>query len=122
MFNKVLPQPSELITVTLPRPLGVVFEYDQPRKWAVVVDVVPGSAAAQRMKVAGLNPRLAKETVQPGGWCCVCSLQRDSVRIVFLHKCHAGCGDMHTCIPALLMDCGQSSEVCWPLHATTPVP
>lgn len=28
MFNKVLPQPSEIITVTLPRPMGVVFEFN----------------------------------------------------------------------------------------------
>lgn len=68
VFNKLLPQPSELLTVTLPRPLGVVFEYDARFKRAVVVDVVEGSAAAQRQRVAGLNPRLAKETVQPGGW------------------------------------------------------
>jgi hypothetical protein len=66
VFNKLLPQPSELITVTLPRPLGVVFEYDQRFKRAVVVDTVEGSAAAQKQKVAGLNPRLAKETVQTG--------------------------------------------------------
>jgi hypothetical protein len=66
VFNKLLPQPSELLTVTLPRPLGVVFEYDARFKRAVVVDVVEGSAAAQRQRVAGLNPRLAKETVQPG--------------------------------------------------------
>jgi hypothetical protein len=69
VFNKLLPQPSELVVVTLPRPLGVVFEYDQRTKRAVVVDTVQGSAAAQKQKVAGLNPRLAKETVQPG----VCS-------------------------------------------------
>jgi hypothetical protein len=29
VFNRLLPQPSELLTVTLPRPMGVVFEYDQ---------------------------------------------------------------------------------------------
>lgn len=66
MFNKLLPQPSELITVTLPRPLGVVFEYDARFKRAVVADTVQGSAAAQQQKVAGLNPRLAKATVQQG--------------------------------------------------------
>lgn len=66
MFNKVLPQPSELVTVTLPRPLGVVFEYESRFKRAVVVDTIEGSAAAQKQRVAGLNPRLAKETVQTG--------------------------------------------------------
>lgn len=66
MFNKVLPQPSELVTVTLPRPLGVVFEYDSQLKRAVVVDTIEGSAAAQKQRVAGLNPRLAKESVKTG--------------------------------------------------------
>lgn len=77
-FKKVLPQPSELVTVTLPRPLGVVFEYDQGRKQAVVVDVVEGSAAAQRQRVAGLNPRLAKDSVLPG--------------VKGLDNCNEGCG------------------------------
>jgi hypothetical protein len=66
VFNKLLPQPSELVTVTLPRPLGVVFEYDTRLKRSVVVDVVEGSAAAQRQKLAGLNTTLAKQSVQPG--------------------------------------------------------
>jgi hypothetical protein len=29
VFNRLLPQPSEFVTVTLPRPMGVVFEYDK---------------------------------------------------------------------------------------------
>src|SRR5689334_16238584 len=55
VFNKLLPQPSELLLVTLPRPMGVVFEYDQQKKRAVVADVMEGSAAEQRQKVAGIN-------------------------------------------------------------------
>jgi hypothetical protein len=66
VFNRLLPQPSELLTVTLPRPMGVVFEYDQRKKQAVVAGVVEGSAAEQRRKVAGLNRSLLKESVQDG--------------------------------------------------------
>lgn len=68
VFNKLLPQPSELLLVTLPRPMGVVFEYDQQRKRAVVADVMEGSAAEQRQKIAGLNPALVKESVKAGGF------------------------------------------------------
>ncbi len=39
---QVLPQPSQLITVTLPRPLGIVFEEDARKKRAVVAGFVPG--------------------------------------------------------------------------------
>lgn len=74
MFNKVLPQPSELLLVTLPRPMGVVIEYDQQKKRAVVADVVERSAAEQKQKVAGLNPGLAKESVQTGESYCTRTL------------------------------------------------
>lgn len=40
MFSKLLRQPSELVMVTLPRPLGVVFEWEPNKKQAVVVDLV----------------------------------------------------------------------------------
>eukprot|EP00882_Tetradesmus_deserticola_P006919 GHRQ01007289.1.p1 GENE.GHRQ01007289.1~~GHRQ01007289.1.p1 ORF type:complete len:321 (+),score=76.04 GHRQ01007289.1:173-1135(+) len=66
VFNRLLPQPSELVTVTLPRPMGVVFQYDKRTKQAVVADVVEGSAAEQRRKVAGLNRSLDRESVQDG--------------------------------------------------------
>lgn len=66
VFNRLLPQPSELVVVTLPRPMGVVFEYDERKKCAVVAGVVEGSPAEQRRKVAGLNRSLAKESVQDG--------------------------------------------------------
>lgn len=57
--------------------MGVVFEYDQQKKRAVIADVVEGSAAEQKQKVAGLNPGLAKQSVQNGG--------HDSLR--FFHEC-----------------------------------
>eukprot|EP00879_Flechtneria_rotunda_P002418 GHRR01002615.1.p1 GENE.GHRR01002615.1~~GHRR01002615.1.p1 ORF type:complete len:300 (+),score=51.45 GHRR01002615.1:96-995(+) len=66
VFNKLLPQPSEVVAITLPRPMGVVFEYTKARKQAVVAGVVEGSAADQKRKVAGLNPTLARETVLDG--------------------------------------------------------
>jgi hypothetical protein len=40
VFNRLLPQPSELVTVTLPRPMGVVFEYDQREAQHTVCFVV----------------------------------------------------------------------------------
>uniref|UniRef100_A0A7S3RAD1 Uncharacterized protein n=1 Tax=Dunaliella tertiolecta TaxID=3047 RepID=A0A7S3RAD1_DUNTE len=64
VFNKLRPD-GELLLVTLPRPLGIVFEYDERRKQAIVVDLVEGSYADQRRKVAGLNQRL-QECVLPG--------------------------------------------------------
>eukprot|EP00775_Hariotina_reticulata_P008175 gene8175-8366_t len=66
VFNKVLPQPSEILAVTLPRPIGVVFEYDFARKQVFVAGVVEGGPAEQKLKVAGLNPSLAKESVKDG--------------------------------------------------------
>jgi hypothetical protein len=39
------------VAVTMPRPLGVVFEYDEARKRVVVADTIPGSHADQRAKV-----------------------------------------------------------------------
>lgn len=80
MFNKLLPQPSELLLVTLPRPMGVVFEYDQQKKRAVVADVMQGSAAEQQQKVAGLNPNLAKQAVQTGG-----------LRLAYIRKDRSSC-------------------------------
>lgn len=39
---QILRQPSQLVTVTLPRPLGIVFEEDARNKRAVVAGFVPG--------------------------------------------------------------------------------
>jgi hypothetical protein len=40
VFNRLLPQPSEFVTVTLPRPMGVVFEYDK-REAVLLTHVFP---------------------------------------------------------------------------------
>lgn len=45
---------SRLLTVRLPRPLGVVLQYDEERKRAVVSELVPGSVAEQRLKVSSV--------------------------------------------------------------------
>lgn len=42
VFSRVLPQPSQLVMVTLERPLGIIFEEDVRRKRAVVVGFTPG--------------------------------------------------------------------------------
>jgi hypothetical protein len=44
-----------------------VFEFDPARKQVFVAGVVEGGPAEQRVKVAGLNPSLAKEAVRDGG-------------------------------------------------------
>eukprot|EP00955_Chlamydomonas_euryale_P119162 366576-Chlamydomonas_euryale.AAC.7 len=51
VFPRILPQPSALVSVTLPRPMGVVLEWDERRERAFVADLVDGSAAKQRSKV-----------------------------------------------------------------------
>ncbi len=57
MFNRLIPSlpsgdpGSDILLVTLPRPLGVVLEWDERRKRAVVVDLVEGTAAEQRSRV-----------------------------------------------------------------------
>lgn len=40
---QLLPQPSQLVCVTLERPLGIVFEEDARRKRAVVAGLTPGA-------------------------------------------------------------------------------
>lgn len=45
MFNRLLPEPSELVTVTLPRPMGVVFEYDKRESGVRVPACVVGFSA-----------------------------------------------------------------------------
>jgi hypothetical protein len=52
VFEKLLPGPSQIVCVTLPRPLGVVFEFDERRKRASVAGFVEGSNAEQRQKVS----------------------------------------------------------------------
>ena len=49
--RRVLPQPSRVLAVTLPRPVGVVFEEDARRGRVVVAGFVEGSPADKRAKV-----------------------------------------------------------------------
>jgi len=55
LFRRLLPGPSALVTVTLPRPLGVVLEYDEAGRRAVVVDTIEGTAADRARKRAALS-------------------------------------------------------------------
>ena len=47
-----LRQPSKLLEVVLPRPLGIVFEEDVARQQVVVGGFIPGSNAEQLVKVS----------------------------------------------------------------------
>ncbi|GAQ83728.1 hypothetical protein KFL_001590160 [Klebsormidium nitens] len=49
--RKLLPAPSVLVTVTLPKPLGIVFEESRIRKRVVVADLIPGGNAEQAARV-----------------------------------------------------------------------
>ena len=45
IFDRTLPQPSQIVTVSLERPLGLVFEEDPQSGRAVVAELVPGGHA-----------------------------------------------------------------------------
>eukprot|EP00198_Chlamydomonas_reinhardtii_P011867 XP_001701204.1 predicted protein [Chlamydomonas reinhardtii] len=66
VFARSLAVPSDILTVTLPRPLGVVLEYDERFRRATVVDLIEGTNADQRRKRASLNSDVAAEAVLPG--------------------------------------------------------
>ncbi|GAB4813742.1 hypothetical protein N2152v2_000788 [Parachlorella kessleri] len=66
VFSKVLPQPSQLVTVQLPRPLGIVFEEDARRKRAVVAGFVPGGNAEQLVRRFRFDPGLAARAPREG--------------------------------------------------------
>lgn len=57
---------SQLITVTLERPLGLIIEEDVSAKRAVVADIVDGSRAAQRAKLAGFDRARRADAALPG--------------------------------------------------------
>lgn len=57
---------SELIAVTLERPLGLIIEEDVRAERAVVADVVDGSRAAQRKQLAGFDRARRAEAALPG--------------------------------------------------------
>lgn len=66
VFSKVLPEPSQLVMVTLERPLGIVFEEDARKKRAVVAGFAPGGHAEQVMRRAKVNPSLAASAALEG--------------------------------------------------------
>lgn len=65
IFDKVLPPPSRLVVVTLPRPLGVVFEEERRKGRAVVAAIAPGGSAEQRCRRAALDPGMAGSAPAP---------------------------------------------------------
>jgi hypothetical protein len=67
VFEKALPRSGEIVVVSLPRPLGVVFEYDEKLKRASVAGLVPGGNAEQRRAVARLAAGGGAQAVLEGG-------------------------------------------------------
>ena len=51
MVRSILPQPSKVLAVSLPRPMGIVLEEDTRRGRVVVGELAAGSEAAKRAKV-----------------------------------------------------------------------
>jgi hypothetical protein len=66
VFGPALSQPSQLVTVTLPRPLGVVFEEDKRLRRVVVAEVVPRSRAGQRAALAKFDRSKRVDAALPG--------------------------------------------------------
>ncbi|KAK9847847.1 hypothetical protein WJX84_009427 [Apatococcus fuscideae] len=55
VFDRLLSQPSQILSVTLPRPVGIVFEEDKRKGRAKICGFVPGSNADKQAKVAKLS-------------------------------------------------------------------
>lgn len=66
VFDRVLQKDSELLAVTLPRPMGVVFQEDARANRVVVADILEGSPAHQRAQVAKMDTRRRQEAVLCG--------------------------------------------------------
>lgn len=66
VFKKTLQQPSRLIVIRLPRPLGIVFEEDKRSKRVFIAEIIEGSAAAQLQKRSALDPSLSMNDVKEG--------------------------------------------------------
>jgi len=66
VFDRVLQKESEVLAVTLPRPMGVIFEEDARAQRVVVADLVEGSPAHQRAQVAKMDTRRRQEAVLCG--------------------------------------------------------
>jgi hypothetical protein len=59
VFTKTLRRESRLVTIRLPRPLGLVFEEDAAHKRVVLAAIVPGGSADSLARKAALDPALA---------------------------------------------------------------
>lgn len=69
VFDKILPQPSMLVVVTLPRPLGIVFEEDlssRNQPCIRVAELLERGNAEQLFKTAKLDVSLAQYAAMPG--------------------------------------------------------
>jgi hypothetical protein len=66
LFEKKLRQPSELVVMTLPRPLGVILEEDKRRKRVVVSGTIAGSRAEQKVQLAKVDRARRREAPLPG--------------------------------------------------------
>ncbi len=63
---RLLPQPSKVLAVSLPRPMGIVLEEDTQRGRVVVSELAEGSEAAKRAKASPITlsgPVCSKETL-----------------------------------------------------------
>jgi hypothetical protein len=66
VFEKTLCQPSELVLVTLPRPLGIILEEDKRRKCVLVSGTIAGSRAEQKAQLAKIDRSKRREAPLPG--------------------------------------------------------
>ncbi len=55
---RILPQPSKVLAVSLPRPMGIVLEEDARRGRVVISGLAEGSEAAKRAKASWPIERL----------------------------------------------------------------
>lgn len=86
VFEKKLRHPSTIVTVTLPRPMGVVFRENQRTNEAVVEDLVEGSRAAQKAKLASFDRSRKAEATLPGDVlrACTCTTIAYSTKSLLL--------------------------------------
>lgn len=66
LFDKILREPSQLVTVTLPKPLGIIFEEDPRLKRVFVAEFVPDSEAESQSKRAALDPSISNKVPAVG--------------------------------------------------------
>lgn len=66
LFEKTLKEPSELVTVTLPKPLGIIFEEDPRLKRVFVAEFVPGSEAEAQSRRAALDTSISNKVPAVG--------------------------------------------------------